>query len=314
MEKIILFYKYVTIDCPQRILKWQRRLCGELGLKGRTILATEGINSTLGGTAENIERYKKAMEAHQLFKGIDYKEGSGSVHDFPRMRIVIKNEIVRLGIDPNELTVADGGQHLTPTETHELLQNKPKDLVIIDCRNQHESAIGTFTGSMRPNTKTFREFPEYIDNNAEQLKDKKVLMFCTGGIRCERASGYVKQKTEAKKVYQIKGGIHRYIEQYPNGFFRGKNYVFDGRIAVKVNGDILGSCYLCDKPCDDYTNCFNAECNKHYISCVECTQKFNNTCGQVCKELLATGKVKQRPLFNKEKFATQNNQTTQENK
>lgn len=304
MDKIILFYKYVTLEYPQQILKWQRAVCTELNLKGRIILATEGINATVAGSNESIARYKKAMTAHPLFDHIDYKESDGSIHDFPRMRIVIKEEIVRLGIAPAELTAAEGGTHLTPTQTHELLLNKPDNLVLIDCRNAHESVIGSFVGSIKPNTKTFREFPQYINAHADELKDKDVLMFCTGGIRCERASGYVKKNTESKNVYQIEGGIHRYIEQFPDGFFRGKNYVFDGRVAVKVNDDILSACSLCSAPCDDYLNCFNAQCNKHYLSCNQCTTAYNNSCSTDCKEKLEKGLVKQRPIFNKEKIVT----------
>ena len=125
----------------------------------------------------------------------------------------------------------------------------------------------------------------------DEYKDKEVLMFCTGGVRCERATAYLNQKKVAKKVYQIEGGIHRYTEKYPDGFFRGKNYVFDSRIAMKVNGDILGACDLCKTPCDDYTNCLNALCNKHFICCKECLNSFNGTCGAQCADLVTNNKV-----------------------
>ena len=121
-------------------------------------------------------------------------------------------------------------------------------------------------------------------------------MYCTGGIRCERASAYLNLKGVAKQVYQIEGGIQRYIEQYPDGYFRGKNYVFDGRVTVKVNADILSTCELCSTTCDEYRNCLNASCNKHFICCQSCSIKYGNACSIQCQELLATGAVKPRPM------------------
>lgn len=295
MGKILLFYKYVTLENPKRALKWQKQICANLGLTGRIILAREGINGTVGGTVENTERYKQIMESNELFSGIDFKEGEGGAHSFPRMRIVVKNEIVNLGVDPEKITVKDTGVHLKPEETHELLENKPENLVILDTRNTFESRIGTFEGAIRPDLRYFREFPEYIDKNLDQFKDKKVLMYCTGGVRCERATAYLKSKDVAQEVYQVEGGIHRYAEKFPDGHFRGKNYVFDNRIATAVNDDILGSCDVCEVPCDTYQNCLNALCNKHYIGCTDCVAKLNNTCSETCMELVRDKKVHQRP-------------------
>jgi len=295
MGKILLFYKYVSIQYPKQILKWQERLCTELGLKGRIILAHEGINATLGGSAENCERYKQAMEKHPLFGGIDFKESVGDENYFPRLRIVVKNEIVNLGLDPEKVTVEDGGIHVSPEQAHTMMAEKDENLIILDCRNTYETTIGTFVDSIRPPTKYFREFPGYVDENTDLFKDKQVLMFCTGGIRCERASAYLKSKGVAQEVYQIEGGIHRYIEQFPDGFFRGKNYVFDARVSVKVNNDILGSCALCQKPCDEYVNCMNASCNKHFISCSTCQTAYKNCCSTNCIDLLASARVAARP-------------------
>lgn len=282
MEKIILFYKYIDIINPQGIVNWQKQLCQELGLKGRVWIASEGVNGTLGGLEENIEKYKQAMEAHDLFGQIDFKESSASSNYFPKLKIKLKKEIVRLEIDPNILKASNGGKHLTPEEVHNLISKTPEDLVLLDARNNYESAIGTFENAITCNTNNFREFPKFVDDNLEQFKDKEVLMFCTGGIRCERASAYLKLKDVAKEVYQINGGIHRYVEKYPDGYFRGKNYVFDGRIAVKVTDDILATCVHCKKSFDNYTNCINAECNKQIIVCDNCIDQYHNTCSQIC--------------------------------
>jgi predicted sulfurtransferase len=294
MGKILLYYKYVNVENPEAIVKWQKRLCKKLGLTGRIIIAQEGINGTVGGSDQATAEYTKIMEEHPLFSGIDYKEAPGDERYFPRIRVQLRKEIVNLGIDPDQLTTADGGTHLTPEEAHKLMTNRPDNFVIIDTRNDYETRIGTFPGSMRPDKKYFREFPEYIDKHTDELKDKTVLMACTGGIRCERASAYVNKKGVTKKVYQIEGGIHRYIEKFPDGHFRGSNYVFDGRISHRVNDDILTTCDTCPTPADYYTNCVNARCNKQFIGCPSCITKNKECCSVNCMQLVESGKVNTR--------------------
>lgn len=294
MGRILLYYKYVHLDEPGAILKWQTRLCKKLGLTGRIIIATEGINGTVGGSHEATQAYIDAMNEHHSFGGIDFKEAPGDETFFPRMRVVIKDEIVRLGVDPSKVTVKDGGKHLKPKEVHDLLNNPPEDLVILDTRNNYESRIGTFRNSITPDISTFRELPGFIDTNLDQFKDKKVLMHCTGGVRCERATAYLQQKGITKEIYQIEGGIQRYIEQFPEGHFRGSNYVFDGRIAERINNDILSECDICNIPCDTYVNCVNVECNKQFLGCSDCALQFEECCGKTCYNLVKTGSVKTR--------------------
>lgn len=285
----------MDIEQPEAIVKWQQRLCKKLGLTGRIIIAKEGINGTVGGSDEAAQAYIAAMEEHPLFKNIDFKTAPGDEHYFPRMRVVIKDEIVRLGVDPEKVTTKDGGKHLTPEQVHELLNNAPENLVILDTRNNYESRIGTFKGSITPDITTFRELPEFIDHNLEQFKDKKVLMHCTGGVRCERATAYLQQKGVAQEIYQIEGGIHRYIEKFPDGHFRGANYVFDGRIAHRVNNDILSHCDICTTaPSDFYSNCVNALCNKQFLVCPECKNKYQEACSEQCFNLIQAGHVKTR--------------------
>ena len=262
VQNIILYYKYIAIANPRAIERWQKRLCTNLNLKGRIIIATEGINGTLGGAAQNIDAYIGAMQEHELFQDIDFKISSATADHFPRLRIVVKKEIVNLGIDPASLKAENGGQHLSPADTHVLIEQKPDDLVILDCRNEFESRIGSFQDAIKPPVRHFRDFPAYVDATLPQFKDKQVLLFCTGGVRCERGSAYLKSKGVAREVYQLQGGIHRYIEQFPDGFFRGKNYVFDGRVTVAANQDIISACSLCSTPSDEYHNCLNAACNK----------------------------------------------------
>jgi predicted sulfurtransferase len=305
MGKILLFYKYIDITYPGQIRKWQERLCKQLNLKGRVIIAQEGINATLGGSLEAVQAYKKEVDAHPLFNGIDFKESDGASDYFPRLRVVVRTEITHLGLDPQVITAKNGGTHLTPEQVHELIQNAPKDLVILDARNTYESRIGKFDNALEAEINNFREFPTYIDNHEELFKDKQVLMYCTGGIRCERASSYLKSKNVAKNVFQLQGGIHRYVEQFPDGYFKGKNYVFDGRIAVKVTDDILSNCSLCTALHDEYTNCLNAECNKQFIACELCLKTFGNACSKNCLELIQTNKVVVRKIPTKVTVAAQ---------
>lgn len=296
MGKIIIFYKYVSIVHPQKVRDWLKQLCTDCGLKGRILIGREGINGTLGGTEESLARYAEKFLEHELFADIDIKESVGDDYHFPRLRIVIRDEIVKLGIRTQTLFAHGKGIALDPAAVHQLLANKPDNLAILDTRNLYESSIGAFVGAIKPPINFFRDLPAFIDKNENLFKDKEVLLYCTAGIRCESASAYLKSKNIAKEVYQIKGGIHRYVEKYPDGFFRGKNYVFDGRISVKVNEDIVGRCVVCAKPYDEPTNCINANCNKQFIACAECIISCSNTCDHTCLSLVKNKQVRIRTV------------------
>lgn len=291
MGKILLYYKYVAVPKPSESVKEHKTLCDSLGLTGRIFIAQEGINGTVGGTDEATESYKEAMNNHPLFCEMDFKESEGGADYFPRIQVTAKKTIVNIGIDPRELPVEDTGTYLTPEEAHALMTEKPNDLIVFDARNNYEWRVGTFKDALKPDIDSFRDLPEYIDTHSDEFKNKRVVMFCTGGIRCERATAYLKKKNLAQEVYHIKGGIHRYAEKYPDGYFRGKNYVFDRRITQKITDDILGTCDHCAKPNDDYTNCINAQCNKQIIVCPECIDTYHNTCSERCSELVRTSQV-----------------------
>ncbi len=301
MQTVILFYKYTDITYPKRILKWQQKIGAELALKGRILIAQEGINGTLSGLQASIDRYVKIMHNHEQFNDMAFKYSTGDGDCFPRLQVTIKPEIVRLCVNPEDAPLDHGGVHLTPEQTHAMLSEKTDNLIVLDTRNTFESDIGTFKGAVKAPIKHFRDLPKYIDDNIDQFKDKKVLMFCTGGVRCERATAYLKKKEVAQEVYQMDGGIHNYVEKFPDGHFRGKNYVFDSRIAIKVNDDILGSCLLCNKPCDDYINCLNALCNKHCICCTLCFALYKGACSAKCLALVTANKVNRRPAIVKAK-------------
>lgn len=299
MGKLLLYYKYVTIAQPNATMLEQKKFCQAHNLKGRIIIAPEGINGTIAGSKESVEAYKRFMDEHVLFANIDFKETVGSAEYFPRLRIVVKKELINFQVPFEQRPHEKTGQHLKPHEVHDLLTNKPENLVVFDARNAYESAIGVITGAIKPEINNFRDLPGFIEKNVALFKDKQVLMYCTGGIRCEPASAYLNNLGIAQKVYQIEGGIVRYVEQYPDGYFRGKNYVFDGRVAVSVTNDILATCFTCPAVCDEYTNCINAQCNKQIIQCPSCLENLNTTCSDICKKLVADKAVVIRKVHKK---------------
>lgn len=294
MGKILIYYKYIELEDPHAIKRWQQELCTSLGLTGRILIGTEGINGTVGGTDEATSAYIKAVHEHPAFSDMPFKSSAGGSEHFPKLRVAVREEIVTLGISPQELKATGERTHLSPQQVHELLNNKPEDLVILDTRNTYESAIGAFTGAEIPDIENFRDFPEYIKQNLDKFKDKQVLMYCTSGVRCERATSVLERENVTKGVYQITGGVQCYTEAFPDGHFRGKNYVFDGRIAMKINDDVLGTCYVCANPWDDYTNCLNVMCNLQYLGCPPCVQALDNTCSSNCQALVKEGKVEIR--------------------
>jgi predicted sulfurtransferase len=296
MGNILLYYKYVAITDPVALSREQRELCTRLGLTGRIIIAHEGINGTVGGSLEAAEHYQQAMHKNPLFSDMEFKISEGGSDCFPRLTISVKEEIVHLGISPKELSADQAGDYLSPKQVHELINEQKENLVLLDTRNTYETAIGTFKNALIPPIENFRDLPAYIDAHQELFKNKEVVMFCTGGVRCERATAYLKTKGIADKVYHIKGGIVRYTEAYPDGHFRGKNYVFDGRVSVQINNDIIGKCQFCATPFDDCSNCVNTRCNNRMLSCPDCSEKYYNSCSTTCADLIKNSAVPVRTI------------------
>ncbi len=274
--QILLFYKYVHIADPVAVRDWLRKLCEDLGLKGRLIVAHEGLNITLEGTLENTETFIKEMEKDERFLNIHMKRSVGTGTAFPRLSVKVRNEIVTLGlgvcdIDPNQIT----GIHLKPAELHQWIADK-KEFYIVDMRNAYEHAIGRFAGSACPPMDNFRDLPKFVRSLAH-LKHKTVLTVCTGGVRCEKASGYLLSEGFTD-VYQLDGGIVSYMEQYPNEDFEGKLYVFDGRVAMGFYTDdpkhvIVGRCEGCNASSENIVDCRDRGCNGQFIICEDCEQK-----------------------------------------
>lgn len=222
MGKIIIFYKYIDIKNPEALVKEQRSLCQSLDLKGRILIAHEGINATLGGPDEAIEQYKNNLRTHALLADVDIKETLGEADHFPKLKVIFKKEIVCLRLDPQEVNAKDAGEALTPQEVHALMEESPQDLVILDARNKYESRIGAFKNAITPDINNFRDFPEYIDRNLEQFKDKQVLMYCTAGVRCERATAYLKKNMWLKRSIRLRVASIGILKRSPMDFSEEK--------------------------------------------------------------------------------------------
>lgn len=286
--QIILFYKYVHIADPEQLAEAQRALQTRLELKGRTLIANEGINATLEGTVEHIEAYISALLDDPRFTGTHIKKSIGTGSAFPKCVVRVKPEIVALelgacDVNPNLLT----GTHLSPKQLHDWIHSE-KEFYIVDMRNAYEQQVGHFKGSVLPPMDNFRDLPKFIASLAH-LKHKTVVTVCTGGVRCEKASGYL-LANGFTDVYQLDGGIVNYMEQYPNEDFLGKLYVFDSRMIMGFYTDdpkhqIVGKCSVCQKPCERFTNCANDDCHRQTLACQACeeTKGEDFLCPQGCK-------------------------------
>lgn len=274
--QILLFYKYVHITDPEQVKRWLFDMCTKLGLKGRLIVAKEGLNITCEGTVESTEAFIRELETDPRFLHIHYKRSAGTGDAFPRLSVKVRPEIVTLGlgvcdVDPTVTT----GIHLKPEALHQWIADK-KEFYIVDMRNAYEHMVGKFAGSICPPLENFRDLPKLL-KTIEHLKDKTVLTVCTGGVRCEKASGYLITQG-FKDVYQLDGGIVSYMEKYPNEDFEGKLYVFDGRVAMGFYTDdpkhkIIGACDICAAPSENIVDCREFGCKGQFILCETCEKK-----------------------------------------
>ncbi|MEM9079651.1 MAG: rhodanese-related sulfurtransferase [Verrucomicrobiota bacterium] len=293
--RILLYYFYTEIDDPEGYRDWQRELCERLGLKGRILVAREGINGTVSGTEEATEEYRQVMDADQRTAGMEWKVDEAEGHAFPRLSVKARTEVVTLGLgeedfSPREVT----GEYLNPVEWREAM--KEEDVVMIDARNDYEWEMGHFEGAVLPDVPSFRELPEWVEKNRELLEGKKILTYCTGGIRCEKFSGFLVREG-FESVYQLHGGIVTYgkDEEARGEGFAGKCYVFDERIGVEVNrtegARVVARCQYCDKPCDRQVNCAWTRCNERFFCCERCEAEQEGFCCGVCREAVMMREV-----------------------
>lgn len=289
--RILLYYKYVTIENHEEFAKEHLAFCKELGLKGRILVAREGINGTVSGTVEQTDAYMKAMHDHPLFRDMPFKIDEAEGHAFKKMFVRPRPELVTFrledDVDPNQLT----GKRLKPKEFYEALQDE--EVIVLDGRNDYEYDVGHFRRAIRPEVESFREFPDWIRNNLSEYKDKKIITYCTGGIRCEKLSGFLIREG-FKDVSQLDGGIATYSKdpEVKGRLFDGKMYVFDERITVPVNqteeATVVGKCLHCGAPSERYINCTYDFCHNHHIVCDACEEEKNGYCSEACEEKDAT--------------------------
>lgn len=277
MQKVILYYKFFPITDPEAVRLWQKTLADKLSLKGRIIISEHGINGTLGGEVEDLKTYVKETKTYKSFKGMDFKWSDGARDDFPKLSVKVRDEIVTFGAKDELIVNEDGvvgcGKHLTPNEVHELVKERGNNVVFFDGRNRHESAVGKFKNAVFPPIRTSREFINELNKaKYNKLKDRPVVTYCTGGIRCEVISMLMKNRG-FKEVYQLDGGIVKYGEQYgDSALWEGSLYIFDGRMGVKFSDQAkdIGKCIYCQKNTSRYINCANKACNELILVCEDC--------------------------------------------
>ncbi len=280
---VILFYKYVPLSDPEGFAAEQRALCVSLGLKGRVLIAAEGINGTLAGPRESIDEYVSALRRDARLADVAIKTSAGDAETFPKLVVKVRREIVTLGLP--ELAPTRERQ-LPPAEWKRMLEEDP-EVVLLDVRNRFESDAGRFAGAVVCEIENFRELPGYVER-LEALKTKKVLMYCTGGIRCEKAAGLLRSRG-FENVYQLHGGIVTYQEQFGNEHWEGECFVFDQRMTVRVDEGLvqIGRCAHTGQTTSRFVNCLHDPCHKLFLLSEEAERA--NPDHRLCPECRANG-------------------------
>lgn len=280
MQKILLYYKFTPLADPAAVKLWQKTLCDSLNLRGRILVSGQGLNGTVGGEIEDLKKYIKETRKLEGFKNIVFKWSDGGREDFPRMSVKHRRELVGFKNSDDEFDVdmdgvIGGGKHIKPHEVHKLVEEYGEDVVFFDGRNAHEAKIGKFKDAIIPNTNTSRDFIAELESDKyDDIKDKKIVTYCTGGIRCEVISAMMK-KRGFKDVYQIDGGIVKYGEAYgDDGLWEGSLRVFDNRMTVDFSdhAKTIGECTHCASKTSNFENCAHTECNELVLICETCKE------------------------------------------
>lgn len=287
VRKTISFYRYFILDNPQEFRDQLYREWSVLNCFGRIYIAREGINAQMSVPEEHMAAFLVSLENYPVFKGIPVKyaiEDNGK--SFWKLSIKVRPKLVADGLDDDAFDVTNVGKHLDAKEFHELVGTG--EHIVVDMRNHYESEIGRFKGAICPEADTFREELALVTDLLKDKKDSKLLLYCTGGIRCEKASAYLKHHG-FRDVNQLHGGILEYARNIRQlnleSHFTGKNFVFDGRMGESVDGQVIAQCHQCGKPCDVHSNCANDRCHLLFIQCRECAGQFENCCSAECRDL-----------------------------
>ncbi|EOQ88303.1 rhodanese-like protein [Leptospira yanagawae serovar Saopaulo str. Sao Paulo = ATCC 700523] len=297
-RRVISFYRYVKIDDP---IEFRNRLYDtfdDLGILGRIYLANEGINAQFSIPVENYESLRNFVDTIPELKGIYFNDAvEDKKESFIKLAIKVRRKIVADGLDDSKFDPSDVGTHLSPLEFHKTLEEE--GVIVVDLRNNYESEVGHFENAILPDVGTFREELPLVEKILENDKDKKILLYCTGGIRCEKASAYLKYKG-FEKVHQLRGGIINYAKEISDhglkSKFKGKNFVFDDRLGERITDDILTVCYTCGKPSDRHTNCANLGCHVLIVQCESCSESLLGCCSLECKDIVSLPEETQKKL------------------
>lgn len=283
LQKIILYYGFTPISDPEAVKLWQQNLCESLGLKGRILISKHGINGTLGGDMSALRKYVKTTKQYTGFKKIDFKWSMGKGNEFPRLRVRVRDELVSFkapdAIQVNEKGVINGGKHLNPAAVDQLVAERGDEVVFFDGRNAFEAKIGKFKNAIVPDVQTTQDFVAEIKSGKyDHIKDKPVVTYCTGGVRCEILSA-IMIDNGFKEVYQIDGGIVRYGEsQGDKSLWEGSLYVFDNRMNIDFTPDAvtLATCEKCSNPTSKYWDCSSDACRDLILLCGGCAEEPEN--------------------------------------
>jgi UPF0176 protein len=281
--RIISFYKYVSIEDPEAFVKEHLHWCIENGIKGKVYVATEGISGAIFVVKVKTELYKSHLRTYKLFRDMWFKESETDGIAYSKMHVRVKKEIVNSGL--LSINLRRGGKRLSPENLLKFYR-EGKDFVMVDVRNWYESKIGRFKDAVTPAMTHFREWPEVVES-LKEYKNKTVVTYCTGGIRCEKASAYM-IKQGFKDVYQLDGGIINFINRYPDTYWEGGMFVFDDRKVVEPNSKeelkYVAKCEFCRKPTSYFINCHNVDCDKIVIICQNCKVGNEYCCSDECRK------------------------------
>lgn len=297
-RKTVSFYRYVILNDPPALRDTLFRQWSEMGILGRVYLANEGINAQISIPEHQIELFVHQLYSYKEFDQMIFKWAvEDDSKSFLKLIVRVKQKIVADGLDDNSFDVTNVGKHLTAKEFNEALDLP--GTIVVDMRNHYESEVGKFNGAICPDADTFKEELPLVLEELKGKEDQKILMYCTGGVRCEKASAFLKHHGFAD-VNQLHGGIIDYVRQIkeeniPSKFI-GKNFVFDQRLGERITNDVIAECHQCGAPCDTHTNCANDDCHLLFIQCEDCKSKMENCCTEKCREIIHLPLEEQKKL------------------
>lgn len=294
----VSFYRYVIIDDPKELRDTLFKHWSSLNILGRIYVANEGINAQMSVPEENWENFRSSLNEDIRFKDVPLKiavEDDGK--SFYKLAVKVRHKIVADGLDDNTFDVCNVGNHLTAKEFNAAMDDP--ETIVVDMRNHYESEVGKFIGALTPDADTFREELPIVLDELKEKKDKKIIMYCTGGVRCEKASAYLKHHG-FKDVNQLHGGIIDYVRQIkaeglPSKFI-GKNFVFDERVGERITDDVIAECHQCGEQCDEHVNCANDDCHLLFIQCPACAEKMKGCCTPECMHIASLPFEEQKKL------------------